>query len=137
MNKDMIDWFLLYCWCKSTTCNSKEDITAIGLNAESIALGIEQNNQYKFRIYTRDMRRVSTIQLNHVCDTIQMLPTKEWLISDSSRQYYVIDSELKEHRESNESYFNRNKTIIHCDNPSSSFVLRFGNGRIRVYMIYY
>lgn len=143
MDKNMKGWLLLYCWSKPTTCDWDEDITAIGYNDKNIVLGIKKKLQYSFRVHTHLMKLISSINLAHSCETIQVLPTNEWLISDSSKKYYVIDSELNEHLESNRSPLQGYEVDIQCDCPPTQLVAlifrrkgynAFVNDRIQVYI---
>ena len=118
MKKNMENWLLLYCWSKPTTCLANEDITCIGLNDEHIILGIQNKDQYRFTVHTRLMILCSTIQLDHPCTTIQAMLNNEWLISNSSKQYYVIDSKQNKHAELYLTQWKDCEVFINCDQPS-------------------
>jgi hypothetical protein len=146
MQKNMKELLLLYCWSKPTTCAFDENITAIGLNDNHITLGIKNNDQYKFIVYTRLMVPRSIVQLDHPCMTIQAMPDNEWLISDSSKQYYVIDSKRNKHAELYLLQWKGYEVFINCDQPDRLLIVLlsreeknkypygFENERIKIYI---
>ncbi len=109
-------WLLLYCWSVPTTCTVNEKITAIGLNEHHIVLSIQCGDQHHFSVRNRDMTYCSDIQLAHPCTTIQALLRDEWLLYDSSKQfYYVIDSKLEQHDEPYLSSLKDFELTISCE----------------------
>jgi hypothetical protein len=116
MNKNLAAWLLLYCWSEPTTCARKEKITAVGLNEHHIVLSIKCDDQHRFAVHCYNMTHCSDIQLTHPCTSIQALPQGEWLLYDSSKQfYYVIDSGLEQHNEPYLSSLEDFKLIISCE----------------------
>ena len=116
MNKNLSDWFLLYCWSPPITCTINDKISAIGLNEHHIALSIQSYDQHTFALHNRDMTHCSNISLIRPCTKIQALPRNEWLLYNTSQKLYsVIDSELKQHDEPYLSSLTGTKCVITCD----------------------
>jgi hypothetical protein len=124
MNEQLFEWSLLYCWSPPTTCELDENIAAIGINEDHIALSIQRDNQYRFALYEHDMTHFSDVQLTRPCNAIQALPYGEWLLYDyTEKLYYVIDSELEQHEEPDLSSLKNIKCVVTCDETGKVLVV--------------